>query len=490
VERSIGSLNLEWLEEGGSPSKKHRKKKTAVEVDGNEQSGVVAAYSEPVTASDETPPEKHRKRPGVDDAVEEVPPDIPAGEATPPKKHRKRGQSSLDVTGEMPEEGGAPDGPDVPVPLQIPPPPSPSRLARDGSSPRFMISSVFSWSDIKLDPADQEDTAEGGSPRKPRMTRAQGMELAIQRFPTDPIKALKLAAATRHRLATIAESAAILTTVPGFDPADVSAFLLRPPSTGVLRASLASLLVPGDFVTSLRRCLGGTPLWVPDDPDSLERVLEFLMDFFIPKSPGVFEAATDGVLVALALLLASGQTAVTTADITRRLATLMEGKAPTEAQCAEWLATVAAQPFPRRPANPAPRYRGWVRLRIGKGPAKGTVAYVLMNSLCLFCFKDDSQFEVPHAVVHLFGFELHPDENDPLKIVLVATKPLAVANYDKGKVKAMSGVKKVELTSKTAEFTKKWVVKLRRVLLLGLFVPAREPLDIPAIEVPPLPGRR
>jgi hypothetical protein len=321
-------------------------------------------------------------------------------------------------------------------------------------------------------------------PQGPALPPEQRMEDAARLFAASPLKALKMAAAARGRKHSITESVAILTASEQFDPAQVTRFLVLSRNGPILRRVFDTLSVPADFVATLRRSLGGTPFWVPDDPDDLERVLEIIVDVFAARNPGVFQATADGVVVAFALLMAAGQPAVANPGVAKRLRALTEREPPTELDILDLLGVVAGQLFPRQPAHPAPRFHSRGRMRAGKGSEKGTPTFLVMDSLCLFFFKEDPQFDTPDHALQLVGCELEHDQKDLLRIVITSSKALAFAKYDGAKAKAVAGVKRVEIILENLDLVKKWMLKLKRALVVGMFAPARGPLAIPACERP------
>jgi hypothetical protein len=354
------------------------------------------------------------------------------------------------------------------------------------SPPRSPLGRSPSLSDsLPLDESTEEAyDSSSFSPAKQRSPQ-QEMAQATRLFPRDPLKALKMAASARGHPHSIAETVEILTTEPGFDPQSITSFLLEPRHAPILRQVLSSLVIPGDFLATLRQSLGGTPFWVPDEPDALERVLDMIAEIFTGKNPGVFAVAADAALVAFALVVASEKPP--SDALPNRLVALMKGDAPTEAECARLLEEVAARPFLRRPANPAPRFYGWGHMHMGKGPDKGGVSFIVLDSLCLFFFKSDREMDIPESIVQLFGFDLEVDKRDPLRIALTHTRAFPCARHDGSKQKAVAGVKKVEITFASDDLVKKWVSKLKRAALAGMFVAPRRALDIPAFDPPP-PG--
>jgi hypothetical protein len=284
-----------------------------------------------------------------------------------------------------------------------------------------------------------------------------------------------------------------LITVKEFDPDAVANFLLAPASLRFLRSVLLALTVPGDFLATLRASLCGTPLFLPSDPDSVEKVLVFLVVAFQSASPDLFISREDSVLMAYALILLSGVNNPGRDVVTGRLMAICSGTGYTGPQFMEMYDAVAATPFtwpPRDlPMSAAPRWRGWGKLRVAKAIDKSMVTYMVMNSLCIFFFPEAKEGAAPLFAVQLYGMTVETLPKENLRLDLVAVEgTLKFVKFKKpGKPDAVSGVKKVELTLKTADVLSRWLLKLRRAVVVSLFGTPRGPVELPVADPPVLP---
>jgi hypothetical protein len=313
----------------------------------------------------------------------------------------------------------------------------------------------------------------------------------VQDFPANPVRALKHACLALRRQQTPPEFAHVLVKVPGFDRAVATTFLLHTTTRVVLNLVLAAHRVAGDFVATLRKTLTSPPLLLPGDADAMERLLHAVANCFLEGTKDAFACDDDAVTVAF-LLVVSSVRKVPPAAVAKQLCPMLSGKAPSEADLTAMLAAVMADPIQippmQLPLAAAPRLTGWGKMKAGKGGDKAAIMFMVMNSFCIFFFKDAKELRNPLSVVHLPGTAVQPDPKENLKLQISAVSgSLAFVKYQQpgGKPKVVSGVKKMDIMVKSPDVFAKWMTKLKRAIVMGMFEEPRQALNVPPIV--PLP---
>jgi hypothetical protein len=381
--------------------------------------------------------------------------------------------------------GGAPDRDDCPPAV---PPDHPCEPAPPPAGPGFSAPAAFA---VPPPGRATPEPPRAAEPRRQRLTASQALANAVRDFAANPLRSLRVAALALRRAQAPPEFAEILATVPGFDRAAATAFLTQPDGGRILKRVLAGRVAAGDFVATLRRSLAPPPLLLPGDAAAAEALLARIARCFLAQQGSGFACVDDAVTVALALVAMSAVRAVPPAEAATRLARALSGDGPGEARLAAMLQEVHAEPIAlppmRLPLAVAPRLAGWGRAKGAKGSEIPEIAFMVVNSFCLFFCKTAKEVQSPVGALQLMGVDVQLDAKNPLKFHIVPAKgALALVQYPQpGMPNLVSGAKKIEITMRTAEVFNKWMVKLKRTIVLAMFAEAREPLDIPPIIPPP-----
>jgi hypothetical protein len=328
-------------------------------------------------------------------------------------------------------------------------------------------------------------------PRPPIVDPEADAAEAIFRFNKDPFANIQFFCQHFERPVGPVSIAFLLHRTVGLMPQKVAEFLLKPGHETYMKAFFDQYELHIDFLSAFRRCFCGQ-FALPSEPELVEKSLNFAIESYMAKNPGIFRTTDDGVTLATALLMLNSKLVskdkkqkMSRGEFVTATQANLRGCTLTPADLSAMYASLAAEPMVFGPrandwmAACAPSVRGWLRKREVKFGAPAKNAYFVLVGSCLYFFKDNlpANAEKPKGLIELFDIDIVPESHEPHKFSMVATdRRLKLIKFKGTERVPVSGIKRIDFEAKTPELRDRWVNRLAKAAsLAGMMDPVPTP---------------